>query len=154
MTKSRPLSMTTVHRQHRTQYGKTKRVHLSNGYYVDVQEKFKPTDGQKLVVDYQQVLQQMKKEGLDVKTGRDMLFVYYMLLLKHFTSLGDAIPEKLDQMILLCEKMLDLGIMEELIGAFPAEELEKLTLLLQRAAEGSQLLAEHLRKPAQGGNHQ
>lgn len=146
MAKPKQLSMLAVNKLHQASYGKVKRLNLSNGDYVDIHGKFKLTDCQLLVADYQATLQQLKEVGMNWRSTRETLFVYYMLLLKYFTSIGDVVPEQLDQMVIICGKLLDLGLMEEILEAFPQEELEKLNVYMQKIVESNRVYSSKINK--------
>lgn len=146
MTKAKKLSLTAVHKQHSANFGEMRRVTLSNGDYVDVHVRFKPSDCQRLIMDYQDTLQRMQHAGVDWKSTREVLFVYYMMLLKYFTSLGDMIPSEIEQLVSVCGKLLDLGLMEEILAAFPETEMNKLNSYMEKANRNLSALEEQFKE--------
>lgn len=138
--KPKKLSIEAVNKQYGEQFGSLKRISLSNGYYCEVHEKFKTTSIQKLVIDYHDVLEQLKKRDVSWTSTKDIIFVYYMLLLKHFTSLGEIIPADIDQMVAISEKLLDLGLMGEILEALDPAEVEKLNDTIGKMSENGKML--------------
>ncbi|OXS56860.1 hypothetical protein B1A99_18535 [Cohnella sp. CIP 111063] len=135
--KQTKLTMTGINRKHDKEFGSLKRVDLSTGDYIEIYQRFRKTSIQKLVLDYLDILNAMKEGGRKLGSGA-MVFVYYMLLLKHFTTLGSIIPEDLGQMIGVGEKLLDLGVMEQILNEFPQQELDKLNAAIQEVNRNMQ----------------
>jgi hypothetical protein len=134
------LSISNINKLHNDKFNKMKRVHFSDGSYCDVYENFKPTSIQKLINNYQDIMNQLQNRNDYSDIGRDITFVFYMLLLKHFTSLEKIIPLDVDKMIVLCEKLIDLGVLEDLLNALPQEELKKIDEAIQKVNENTKII--------------
>lgn len=134
---SKHLSLSEINKLHQKEFGETKRVYLKNDFYCDVQQKFKPTSIQQLINDYQEILKQLE-DYKDV--AKSFIYVFYMLLLKHFTSIGGKIPNDVEKMTALCEKLIDLGILEELLNALPQEEVNKVNEMIHKLNKNTKLM--------------
>jgi len=138
-SKQNQLTVTGINKQHSEEFKSVKRVHLNNGDYIDIQTRFKKTSIQKLIMDYQEILDQLHKSKVDADVAKPITFVYYILLLKHFTSLNN-IPIDIEKMILICEKLIDLELLEEIFAHFPQEQLAKVAQMIEQAARNSKLI--------------
>lgn len=153
---SKALKITEVQKLHRERFGRLKRVTLHDGSYVDVHMAFKATDMQRFVLDYAGMIAQLKEKGLGLEIVKDVTFLYYMLLIKHFSSLTN-LPKDVEKLIVLCEKLVDLGLLEEIVRAFPKEELDKLTEAVMRMEQSGEAgamappLEEMMTRMEQGG---
>lgn len=143
-TKQKQLSLSTINKQHSAEFSQKKRVTLKNGDYLDLQVKFKKTSIQRLLLDFQEITEQLKDKNVSWKVFRDSTFVFYMLLLRNFTSLGDSIPLDIEKMIILCEKLIDLDLLEEIMGHFEKEELDKIYALIKEVGENSNFIGNTL----------
>lgn len=136
---SKNLNLNTVNKEHNKEFSEVKRVPLSNGSHVDIQLKFKPTSVQRLLLDYQDVLEQMNKKKANWNIAKDVIFAYYMLLLKHFTS-ANNIPSDIEDMIIVCEKLTDMGVLEEILVELPQDELGKVKAMIEKVSENSNFI--------------
>jgi len=145
VAKKKHLSLTDVEKQHVKEFNELKRVHLKNGSYCDVYVKFRPTKIQKLIEEYQDILVQLgKRDELMGDNIKGLSFIFYMLLLRHFTTLGDQIPLDIEKMIVACEKLIDLGILEELLNAFPQEEINKIDEMIRKIDANTRLIGDQI----------
>lgn len=140
---SKNLSMTSIKKEHNKQFKETKRVDLSNGSHIDIQLKFKPTSIQRLLLDFQDILEQLKQKKVDWNVTQNVMFAHYLLLIKHFSS-ADNIPNDVDQMIIVCEQLHDLGVLEEILSAFPSEELAKVDELIEKVSKNSEFIGDQI----------
>lgn len=142
---SKPLSIAGVVRQHAKSFGDLKRVTLSSGHYFEVHQSFKPTAIRQLLIDYRDILERFKDKEMDENTVKDLSFVYYMLLLKHFSNL-DKIPAEIGKMVSVCEKLFDLGILEEMLTALPVEEMKKIDEMIAKITTETESLERQLQE--------
>ena len=141
---SKHLSISDINKWHSKEFGDKKIVELKNGSYCEVYTKFKPTSIQQLIIDYQEILEQLQKKTDNKEVAKDVTFVFYMLLLKHFSSLGNKIPMDVEKIIVLCEKLIDLGILEELLNAFPQEELGKINEMMYKVSMNTRMIGDQI----------
>ncbi|MCM3273900.1 hypothetical protein [Paenibacillus elgii] len=137
------LTLTSINKAHSKEFNSQKKVVLKTGDYIMVQEKFKTTSIQKLLLDYQDILEQLSQKEVSMEVIKDMTFVYYMLLLRHFTNLNN-IPNEIDKMVIVCEKLIDLNLLEEILSAFDKEELRKVDEMIKQVSENSKFLGEQI----------
>lgn len=130
------LSIASIDKQHAREFAGKKRVTLRSGDYIDLQTKFKTTSIQKLILDFQEIIEQTKKrDDISWDQVQHSTFIFYMLALKHFSNLT-AIPNDVEKMIAVCEKLIDLGILEEIFDAFDPAELKKIQEMIDRVSQG------------------
>jgi hypothetical protein len=141
MSKStgKQLNVAAIHKSHSEQFSELKRVTLKNGDYIDVQLRFKTTSIQQMLVDYQAILEQLREREVDMDAVKDMTFIYYMLLLRHFTSLT-SIPADIDKLVVLCKKLVDLELLGEILDAFDPAELDKITRMIKNISENGDVI--------------
>lgn len=140
---SKQLSLASVNKQYIKEFSEQKKVTLKTGDYILIQTKFKVTSIQRLVLDYQDILEEIKKKKIDADSIKDVTFVYYMLLLKHFTNL-DNIPANIGKMVAVCEKLIDLDILEEILENFPLDEMKKVDEMIKKISENSGVIGEQI----------
>ncbi|RAV12173.1 hypothetical protein [Paenibacillus contaminans] len=138
---SKQLTITKLNNEYKKQFGGQKKITLKTGDYLYVQTVFKKTSIQKLILDYQTILEEARTNLSDANVLKDLSFAYYMLLLRHFTNL-DNIPIELAPMVAVCEKLIDLDILEDILASFPAEELVKINEQLRLVEENSRSIGE------------
>lgn len=131
MAQQKKLTISSVKKQHKKEFGEQKKVVLHNGEYVLIQKKFRKTNIQKFVMEYMEVLESIKSRDISVEFFQELSFVYYMLLLRNFTNL-DIIPIDIEQMIILCEELNDLDLLEEILSHFDENEIKKIQKLIDQ----------------------
>ncbi|TVY09971.1 hypothetical protein [Paenibacillus cremeus] len=140
---SKQLTLSSINKAHAKEFNEQKRVTLKTGDYIDLQVRFKKTSIQRFLIDYQEILEQLKEKEVDMNVIKDITFIFYMLLLRHFTSLN-IIPNEVDKMVIVCEKLIDLDILEEIMNAFDPAEIEKVNNMMKQVSENSDLIGEQL----------
>jgi len=143
-TKQKHLSLASINKQHAAEFNQMKRVTLKNGDYIDIQLKFKKTSIQRLLLDYSDILEQLKNKNVSWEVFKDATFIYYMLLLKHFTSLGNSIPLDIEKMVVICEKLIDLDLLEEILNQFDPEELKRVQDMIEQVGKNSNFIGNAL----------
>lgn len=99
-----------------------KEVLLGDGQYViKVDTKFRNTKIQNLILDFQRVLDELRGRKVEEQILADVMFLYYILIIKHFTDL--ELPDNVDQLIHISKKMIDAGFFEEIINSFEEDQL-------------------------------
>jgi len=143
-TKQKHLSLASINKQHAAEFNQMKRVTLKNGDYIDIQEKFRKTSIQRLLLDYSDILEQLKNKNVSWEVFKNATFIYYMLLLKHFTSLSNTIPLDVEKMVLICEKLIDLELIEEILNQFDPEEVKKVENMIEQVGKNSNFIGNAL----------
>ncbi|TBL76245.1 hypothetical protein [Paenibacillus thalictri] len=143
MSKPKPLTIPSVRQTHAKQFGDREKVELKSGHYLFVQKSFAKTNIQRFLAEYIEILEQLKKNHVDSSVMQNITFVYYMLLLRHFTSLT-AIPSKVEEMIEVCGKLIDLDILEQVLNAFDPKELEKMNAYIRKIEENSRQIGQQV----------
>lgn len=138
---NKKLTLETIDRKHTKEFSGKKRVNLKSGNYIDVQTKFKTTDIQNFIADFQDIYNQLKSKDANVNIAKDFIFVFYMLLLRHFTNL-DNIPSDVESMIAICEKLINLNILDEILASFDPDEVQKVKTLFDEFAINSNFVGE------------
>lgn len=136
MAQQKKLTIASVKKQHKKEFGELKKIILHNGEYVMIHKKFRKTNIQKFVMEYLGILDSIKEKGITIETFKELSFVYYMLLLRNFTNL-DIIPLDIEQMIILCEELNDLDLLEEIVSAFDENEIAKIQKLIDQMTENA-----------------
>lgn len=140
---SKQLTLASVDKQYAKEFKGQKKIILKTGDYILIQEKFKKTSIQQLVLDYTEILEEIKKKKINADSIKDVTFIYYILLLKHFTNL-DNIPTDINSMVIVCEKLIDLDILEEIIEAMPVDEMNKVETMVKKISENSEVIGSQI----------
>jgi hypothetical protein len=141
MTKK--LTLTNINAEHKKQFKEKKNVVLKYGYNIQVDEKFQKTKIQKLVVDYQLMINKFNETDVDSEFVKKFMFITYMLIIKHFTDV-DNIPITIDGMVSVCEKLIDLEVLEEIMSSFDIAEIDKVKDELIKFSQTSELYKEQV----------
>ncbi|GMX64383.1 hypothetical protein Elgi_36520 [Paenibacillus elgii] len=137
------LTVTSINKAHSKEFNSQKKVTLKTGDFIMIQQKFKKTSIQRMLIDYQGILEQLRQKEVSMEVVKDMTFVYYMLLLRHFTNLNN-IPNEIDKMVIVCEKLNDLDLLEEILSSFDKEEMKKVDEMIKQVSENSKFLGEQI----------
>ncbi|MCR8641546.1 hypothetical protein NV379_02650 [Paenibacillus sp. N1-5-1-14] len=140
---SKQLTLSTVSKLHAKEFNEQKKVTLKTGDFIMIQTKFRKTNVQNMLVEYQEILESMKNMNVDFGVIKDISFVYYMLLLRHFTNLNN-IPKDINKMVSVCEKLIDLDILEEIFESFELEELKKIDEMIKKISNNSNLIGKQM----------
>lgn len=134
---SKKLTINTLKSQDSKRY--TRRELTINGYKVEVDEKFRPTTIQRLLIEFFEKYQYMKENNLQ------MNIVEYLpvLLLKYFTSLD--IPDDLETQLKIYELLIDNDYFEPIFNAFPKEEINKIYDIAKKIRENSEELTKQIK---------
>ncbi|GFN32603.1 hypothetical protein [Paenibacillus xylaniclasticus] len=134
---NKKLSITSIEKQHAKTFNKKQKHILSNGDYIIIETKFKKTSIIDFITDFFEVVQQMIKRNVDMNIMKDITFVQLMLYLKHFTNL-DNIPVDFEKMVIICRKLIDLNLIDEIINLFDKNELDKVNAMLKEASNNKE----------------
>nr|WP_156736261.1 hypothetical protein [Mycobacterium sp. E3298] len=138
---SKQLNLTEIKKLNKAEYSTTKRVELDNGeFHLDIYEKFKPTSIKKFIVEYIELLTELKTKGVSFEVISGISYVYYMLLIRHFTPKPNNIPKNAEKMYLICEELMNRNILSDIINAFPPEEVAKIDEEMKKFNENTDLL--------------
>lgn len=137
---SKQLTIAGINKQHKA-FNEQEKVTLTTGDFVLIQKKFKLTSIQRLIVDMTEILEEMHKKGVTSDVFRDLTFIIPMLILRHFTNLNN-IPNNIDGIVKVCEKLIDLGLLEEIMNSFDKEELKKVNEAIVRINSNSEIIGE------------
>lgn len=140
---AKKLTLTAVNKNHAKEFNEKFKLILSTGDYLYIQTKFKTTSIQQMLIDYTEILGEIKKKDVKFDLIKDATFVYYMLLIRHFTDL-DNIPNDIEKMVIVCEELINLGFLEEILAAFPQTELEKVQKMIEKVSENGKLIGNQI----------
>ncbi|GAA4880647.1 hypothetical protein GCM10023310_71090 [Paenibacillus vulneris] len=139
------LTISSINKAHTKEFNVQEKVFLKNGDHILIQKKFKRTSIQRLILDYQDILDQLRKKEITMEVVKDITFIYYMLLLRHFTNLSN-IPSDIEKMVIVCEKLIDLDLLDEIMGHFLETELEKVQNMIKQVSDNSHLISDQMRE--------
>lgn len=131
MAANKKLTIDNIGKRHNKEFNEKKKLFLKTGDYVLLDKKFKASSIQKMLSEYIVLLEEIKKKGVTADAVQDVSCVYYMLLLRHFTNL-DNIPNDIEAMVQVCEKLIDLDILDEIILGFEESELNRIDETIQK----------------------
>jgi hypothetical protein len=132
MSKVNKLSSGTILSAYSKEFNQ-KKITLSIGktnYEVLVDEKFKPSKLQKMIVEALTNFNALKEYDEGVK-----LSYYMFLLIKHFTDIDIAQTDNLEEQIRILNAMVDLEIYEPLVNSFDKAEIQKATEYMKKFSE-------------------
>jgi len=82
----------------------------------------------------------MRQKDISVDNMQSIAFLLPALLIKYFTDIN--IPDEIDKMILVVEKLIDLGVFEEIINEMPGKEIEKINNILKNIENNGSKIGE------------
>lgn len=121
--KTKNLTLTDINKLNK-QYNEQFEVTLQDQYKIKIDKKFKRTKIQKIIIELQEVIEELRQKDVTINTIQDILSIYQMLILKHFTSLPLPQNISIEKMLAVCEKLIDTGLFEEIWNSFPQEQIE------------------------------
>lgn len=140
---SKNLTFANVNSEHKKVFKNRKTIDLNHGYKIQIDSIFQKTKIQKLVVDYQQLITKFNESDIDSDFVKNVTFIYFMLIIKYFSSL-DNIPASIEGMVLTCEKLIDLELLDDIVSSFDESELKKVESALKSFAQNSDLYKEQI----------
>ncbi|GAV11286.1 hypothetical protein [Paenibacillus sp. NAIST15-1] len=138
MTKQ--LTIAGINKQHKV-FNEQEKITLSTGDFVLIQKKFKLTSIQNLIVEMTEILEDAHKKGVYADLLKDVTFIYFMLILRHFTNLNN-ISTDIEGLIKVCKKLIDLGLLSEIMQSFDKAELRKIDDAMKQVNENSRVIGE------------
>lgn len=127
------LNLSNINKEH-SKFNEKFVAHILDGQYdVEIHRYFKTTEIQKLLIDYQTLLEQLRKQHIDIDTIQTMTYLFPTLIIKYFTNVD--IPLQLDKMLLVVEKLIDIGAYEEILKNLPQEEFDKVNKMLNQVLD-------------------
>ncbi|NBI28597.1 hypothetical protein ERL59_06480 [Chengkuizengella sp. YPA3-1-1] len=125
-----------------------KTIYLNDGdFKLDVYIKFRDTKISRLLLDFQEAFEVLRKETVSYNQVQNMMLLSQMLILKQFTNLG---LEKLDmskkedlyKLFNIAEKLVDTGIYEQIFEQFEKDELEKINKAIEQSNQMGKQIGE------------
>lgn len=113
-------------------------------YFVKVDKHFKKTKVTKFTIELQECITKLKDmyEANENDIVESVVFLNFMLLIRHFTSL--EVPNDIPTMLSMCEKLINLNVVDEIMQAFDQDELNKMTKLVEEYAKTSGQVSEKI----------
>lgn len=131
---AKKLTLSELNKAHKS-LNERKLVHLKDGQFtIELATHFKNTAIQRLILDYQDILNELKKQNLTTEVIKDLMLIFNMLILKHFSSLPLQ-NTNVSQLLSACEKLIDLDLFGEIFSYFPEGELEKLRVKVSEVSK-------------------
>jgi hypothetical protein len=131
------LTVNTLKSQDSKQY--TKRELTINGYKVEIDEKFRPTTIQRLLVEFFEKYQYIQENNIQI----NIVEYFPILLIKYFTSID--IPDDLETQLKIYELLIDNDYFEPIFNAFPKEEVTKIYEIAKNIRENSEELSKQIK---------
>lgn len=109
-------------------------AHILDGKYdVEIHRHFKDTDIQKLLIDYQELLDQLRKQEVDIDSIQGMTYLFPTLLIKYFTNID--IPDDINKILIVVDKLINIGAYEEILNNLPQDEVDKVNKMVEKVTE-------------------
>ena len=106
---------------------------FSETYTVEINKYFKTTDVQKLIVDYLAFKEELPNLVSDLELIKDTTFLFPALLVKYFTSI--PLSDDILELISGVETLVDLEVLDQVVGALPKEEVERVNVLIKKMTD-------------------
>lgn len=106
-------------------------------YDVEIYKHFKKMDVQKLVVEYSIHKEELPSIVSDLELIKNSTFLFPALLVKFFTNV--PIPDDLVELISTIEVLVNLEVLDQIIGALPQEEIERVNELIKKMTDNLDL---------------
>lgn len=117
---------------------------FGNTYTLEVSKFFKKTDIQKLIVDYVAFKEQLNEISTQVKTIEQSFFLFPILLVKYFTNV--PIPDDVEEMLVVAETLINLDLLDKIIGVLPQEEIKRVNELIKKMSDNLPLITDMLKE--------
>lgn len=128
--------------QENNQLNETKTIPILNGkFMIQLDKHFRRSKIQKLIVNYLELLQNLKqRENVDTDTIIGAVSLINILIVKYFSTLPIQDLKTIDDLVQMSEKLLDLGIMDQLFSdnpdiAFDKSEIQLLEEQINKASK-------------------
>jgi len=106
---------------------------FSETYTVEINKYFKTTDVQKMIVDYLAFKEELPNLVSDLELIKDATFLFPALLVKYFTSI--PLSDEILELISGVETLVDLEVLDQVVGALPKEEVERVNALIKKMTD-------------------
>lgn len=113
------------------QYNKQKKIEV-NGYEVMIDEKFRPTKIQRLIIEYQEKVKYCMDNDIDIEKV-DWTGYFLILLVKYFTDI--EIPDEFSKQLIVLDLLLDNGFLMPIIEAMDEAEIKKISEYMEKLNE-------------------
>jgi len=136
MSIQKKLTLTAMNKLDQ-KYNEKKPILLLNQYQHTVHTHFRRSDIQKLLIDYFNVLQELKEyEELDSDILIKASSLLNVLVIKYFSDIELPRLDHIEAMIRASMILLDLGVMDQLFSdlGFPKDQLELLSNEINKAS--------------------
>jgi hypothetical protein len=100
-----------------------------NNYEVLIDEKFRTSKLQAMILEALQNIGSLKEYGESVTTS-----YYLFLMIKYFSDI-EVETESIEEQIKLLNQMIDLEIFEKVINSFPESEIQRTNQFIKKFAE-------------------
>lgn len=129
--KVKNLTMTDINKLGK-KYNEQYEVTLQEQYKIKIDRYFKKTKIQDMIIELQEIMQELRKENVDINAIKDIIVIYQMLIIKHFTSLPLPKNISIKKMLAVYDKLIDTGLFEEILNNFPHDQIEFLNEELRK----------------------
>jgi hypothetical protein len=101
-----------------------------NGHDILVQEHFRPSTIQRMLMELVEKVEYMKENNIKLSFVPSYILI---LLVKYFTNI--EVPEEFEKQIQMLDLLIDNNYLEPIINAIPQEEINKFDTFVMRAKE-------------------
>lgn len=127
MAKTKKFDLNVLNNKDK-QFNEKKQVLIDGKYAINVDQKFRKTKLQQLLIELEDQIKQLHKEKLDHSTLlQALVYIQQMLIVKYFTDIPFPADLSPSDYVKLFEKFMDNGVLQILFeNGFVKEEVEQL----------------------------
>lgn len=137
------LNITAINKNHKN-FNEKKKVVFDDGYYINIDVKFKPTKINKLITDFQDQVEYANNNNINISDINVIDYIFF-LVIKHFTDL--KIPDdSLEKQINIFYKLADSDYYKVIMESFDQNELGKIWEKIYEIEDFYKMYNENLQK--------
>jgi len=137
---AKKLTLSNINKEY-TKFNEKSEVSLMDGKYtIEVNKHMKKTDIQKMLIDYDSIVNQLQKDN-DIESLKGTIIIP-TLLIKYLTNID--IPEDADKLLMMSEQLINLDLFSEIMASLPEDEIVKMTLVIDQVVTSTNKMVKEI----------
>lgn len=134
--KTKKLTLNKI-QQLDNKFNEQKKVILLGEYECLIDKEFRKSKIQKMIIDYFNIIQELEKLKIEADHIVKSVGILNTLIVKYFTDLPIPDSENVSQLLQITDRLLDLGILEELFNenGFEQSQLDLISQELDKSSD-------------------
>jgi|GEM_PF-6802361 len=137
---AKKLTLSNINKEY-TKFNEKSEVSLMDGKYtIEVNKHMKKTDIQKMLIDYDSMVEQLQKDN-NIESLKGTIIIP-TLLIKYLTNID--IPEEADKLLMMAEQLINLDLFSEIMASLPEDEIVKMTLVIDQVVTSTNKMVKEI----------